>query len=104
MNTPSSGRARLTRSAVVAAVVGCVACCAGPLIAIVGSVGAASLLGAYWIPALLTITVLASATTVLLLVRRRRARACRIPRAPMRLRADADRPAERVSEAASSTP
>lgn len=53
--------------------------CAGPLLAIVGSVGAASLLGAYWIPGLLVIAVLAGIVVTVLLVRRHRAKACRLP-------------------------
>jgi type VI protein secretion system component VasK len=62
-----------------AAVLACAACCAGPLLAIVGSVGAASLLGSYWIPGLLAIAVLAGIAVTILLIRRRRAKACRLP-------------------------
>jgi hypothetical protein len=68
-----------TAAAVGAAVLACAACCAGPLLAIVGSIGAASLLGAYWIPALLVVAVLAGIAVTVLLVRRHRAKACRIP-------------------------
>jgi hypothetical protein len=60
-------------------VLACAACCAGPLLAIAGSVGVASLLGAYWIPALLVIAVLAGIVVTVLLHRRHRAKACRIP-------------------------
>jgi type VI protein secretion system component VasK len=68
-----------TIAVIGAAVLACAACCAGPLLAIVGSVGAASLLGAYWIPGLLVVAVLAGIALTVLLVRRRRAKACRLP-------------------------
>lgn len=61
------------------AVLACAACCAGPLLAVVGSVGAASLLGAYWIPGLLVVAMLAGVVVTILLVRRHRAKACRLP-------------------------
>ncbi|GAA1788334.1 hypothetical protein [Agromyces lapidis] len=68
-----------TAAVIGAAVLACAACCAGPLLAIVGSVGAASLLGAYWVPGLLVVAVLAGIVVTVLLVRRRRAKACRLP-------------------------
>ena len=68
-----------TAAVVGAAVLACAACCAGPLLAIVGSVGAASLLGAYWIPGLLVVAVLAGIVVTVLMVRRHRAKACRLP-------------------------
>lgn len=71
-----------TFAVVGAAVLACAACCAGPLLAIAGSVGAASLLGAYWIPALLAVAVLAGIVVTILLVRRHRAKACRLPVTP----------------------
>jgi len=68
-----------TVAVIGAAVLACAACCAGPLLAIVGSVGAASLLGAYWIPGLLLVAGLAGSVATVLLVRRHRAKACRLP-------------------------
>lgn len=68
-----------TAAVVGAAVLACAACCAGPLLAIIGSVGAASLLGAYWIPGLLVVATLAGLTMTILLVRRHRAKACVLP-------------------------
>lgn len=64
-------------------VLACAACCAGPLIAFAGSIGAASLLGAYWMPALLIVALIAGVVLTVLLVRRRRAKACRVPAAPI---------------------
>jgi len=68
-----------TAAVIGAAVLACAACCAGPLLAIVGSVGAASLLGAYWVPGLLVVAVLAGIVVTVLLVRRHRAKACGLP-------------------------
>lgn len=68
-----------TAAVVGAAVLACAACCAGPLLAIVGSVGAASLFGAYWIPGLLTVAMLAGIAVTVLLVRRHRAKTCVLP-------------------------
>lgn len=66
-----------TPSAAVAAVVGaCALCCAGPLLAILGGLGIAGLLGAFWLRALLIVTVLAVVGGALLALRRRRAGAC----------------------------
>ncbi|PRA83324.1 hypothetical protein [Microbacterium sp. MYb66] len=89
--TPLKGR-KLTVGVIVAAVVGCAACCAGPLLGIAASVGAASLLGAYWVPALLIVAALAAAVTVVLMVRRRRARACRVPQGPQSVALQHTRP------------
>lgn len=81
----------------------CAACCAGPLLAIVGSVGAASLLGSYWIPGLLVMVVLAGIAVTILLIRRRRAKACRLPAS--RIHADLLRaPSEDDGAAALSSP
>ncbi|NYG20010.1 mercuric ion transport protein [Agromyces hippuratus] len=68
-----------TSAVIGAAVLACAACCAGPLLAIVSSVGAASLVGAYWIPGLLAVAVLAGIVVTVLLIRRHRARACQLP-------------------------
>jgi mercuric ion transport protein len=73
---------KFTIGVVVAAIVGCAACCAGPLLGIAAGLGAASLVGAYWLPGLLIVAALAIAATTVLLVRRRRARACRVPQDP----------------------
>jgi len=79
-----------TAAVIGAAVIACAACCAGPLLAIISSVGAASLLGAYWIPGLLAITLVAGIGVTVLLVRRHRAKACRVPASAV---ADSIRPA-----------
>ncbi|GAA1817349.1 hypothetical protein GCM10009749_29140 [Agromyces neolithicus] len=70
---------RSTAGILGAGILACAACCAGPLLAFVGSLGAASLLGAYWVPALLAVTVAAGIILTVLLIRRRRAKACRLP-------------------------
>ncbi|QLH27361.1 hypothetical protein HYQ63_35690 [Streptomyces sp. Rer75] len=49
-------------------------CCAGPLLAALGSIGAASVIGAIWIPALALVAVAAASAAVW--VHRRRRRAC----------------------------
>lgn len=59
-------------AAVVAA---CALCCAGPLFAILGSIGIASAVGAIWLPGLAVLTVVA-AIGVVWLRRRRRASIC----------------------------
>ncbi|AWZ10701.1 hypothetical protein DRB96_14160 [Streptomyces sp. ICC1] len=53
----------------------CAACCIGPLLALLGGIGAASAIGAVWMPALAVVTVAALAGVVWML-RRRRATAC----------------------------
>lgn len=78
MSAPRKGRT-VTIGAMTAAVVACAACRAGPLLGIAASVGAASLVGSYWILALLILVAMALTATVILLVRRRRAWSCRVP-------------------------
>lgn len=68
-------------AAITAAILACAACCAGPLLAVVGGIGAASAFGAYWIPALAIIAVAAGLVVTVLLVRRHRAKACVLPAA-----------------------
>ena len=79
MKGSGKGSIGSTAGVLGAGLLACAACCAGPLLAVVGSLGAASLLGAYWIPGLLTVAVLAAIVVTALLVRRRRAKACRLP-------------------------
>lgn len=62
-----------TGAAVVAA---CALCCAGPLLAILGSIGIASLVGAIWLPGLGALAVVAAIVAVRLR-QRRRASICR---------------------------
>ncbi|NED19842.1 hypothetical protein G3I31_17305 [Streptomyces sp. SID9913] len=50
-------------------------CCAGPLLAILGTIGATSAIAALWIPALAVLAV--AAGLGVLMVRRRRTAACR---------------------------
>ncbi|MFB9643981.1 hypothetical protein [Agromyces lapidis] len=67
------------------------------MIALVGSIGAASLLGAYWVPGLLVVVAAAAAAFGVLLVRRRRAKACTVPAGPRMIDLPTTRPdAERV--------
>lgn len=57
------------------AVAACAACCIGPLLAVLGGIGAASAIGAVWMPALAVVTV-AALTGLVWMLRRRRATAC----------------------------
>ncbi|KOU18388.1 hypothetical protein ADK49_12970 [Streptomyces sp. WM6349] len=59
------------------AVLACAACCIGPILTFLGALGAASAIGAFWVPALAVITVFALAGTAWVLHRRRRTAACR---------------------------
>lgn len=79
MNPPARKPLRATLGLVGGLVLACAACCAGPLLALVGGVGAASLVGAYWIPGLLAIAALAGIIVTVLLIRRARAKACQLP-------------------------
>jgi hypothetical protein len=85
-------RGRAALGAIGLGVLACAACCAGPLIAVVGSVGAASLLGAYWVPGLLVVVAAAAAVLAVLLVRRRRANACTVPAGPTTIELQTTRP------------
>jgi hypothetical protein len=67
-----------------AAVGACAACCAGPLLAILGGIGLASAVGALFAPALVVLAVLAG-VGVLVLHRRRGAPRRRSAAAPVRL-------------------
>lgn len=92
---PRRGSAAL--GAIGIGVLACAACCAGPLIAVVGSVGAASLLGAYWVPGLFVVVAAAAAVLGVLLARRRRANACTVPAGQRTIELQTTRPdAERV--------
>ncbi len=66
-------------AAVVAA---CAVCCAGPLLALLGGIGLASVVGAIWISALL---VLAVAVVIVVIRRRRRDAACSADTGPVEL-------------------
>ena len=63
----------------VVAVGACAACCAGPILAVLGGLSIASLAGAVWIPALAGVTVLALGAMVWVLRRRRRATCATTP-------------------------
>lgn len=93
MNPPARKPLRTTLGFASAAVLACAACCAGPLLALVGGVGAASFLGAYWIPGLLAITAVAGIIVTVLLVRRARAKACQLPADRISVELLATRPA-----------
>jgi len=98
VNRPAKRSIASTSGLIGAAVLACAACCAGPLLGVIGGLGAASLLGSYWIPGLLAVTVLAGIAVAVLLVRRHRAKACRLPadRVPVEIRASRPRDEERV--------
>ncbi|PYE11742.1 mercuric ion transport protein [Williamsia limnetica] len=67
--------------AALAALVGaCAVCCAGPLLAVLGGIGAAGLLGSLWVPALLTVVAIA-AVGILVALRKRRRASCRVAQA-----------------------
>jgi len=85
-------KSKVPGGVLVAGIVACAACCAGPIIAIVGGVGVASLLGSYWAPALLIVTALAVGVTAWLMVRRRRAKACAVPQSPQPIDLQTTRP------------
>jgi hypothetical protein len=70
-----TARRRSGGTAVVAAVIACVGCCAGPLLAVLGGLSVASLAAAVWIPVLSLFGIGGLATT--LFVRRRRQTNCR---------------------------
>lgn len=76
---PSSSRSPRpwgTVGAGLAAVAACAVCCAGPLLALLGGIGAASALASFWIPALAVVAV-AAAAGAYVLYRRRRVAACK---------------------------
>lgn len=67
---PTGRRRRLLLPVGVAAL-GCAACCAGPIVGLLGGITAASAMGAVFVPPLVVLAVLAAAATAVLLVRRR---------------------------------
>lgn len=71
----SQRRARGWSGAGAAVVAACALCCVGPLLAILGSIGIASAVGAIWLPGLAALTVIAAIGAVWLR-RRRRASIC----------------------------
>ncbi|WP_330324555.1 hypothetical protein [Streptomyces pseudovenezuelae] len=73
---PSSGKSVL--GAGLLAAVACAVCCAGPLLAVLGGIGAASVIGAIWIPALALGGVAAASAAVWVHRRRKRASACQV--------------------------
>ncbi|MEU8942569.1 hypothetical protein OHU17_05800 [Streptomyces goshikiensis] len=73
-----------TVGAGLAAVAACAVCCAGPLLALLGSIGAASALASFWIPALAVVAA-AATTGAYVLHRRRRATACKTTPGPVDL-------------------
>jgi hypothetical protein len=70
---------RSTVGFVGAGILACAACCAGPLLAIVGGVGIASAVGAVWVPVLAGVAAVAAIAVTVLLVRRHRATTCELP-------------------------
>jgi hypothetical protein len=58
------------------AVAACAVCCIGPVLAVLGGVGAAAAIGAVWIPSLAVVAA-AAVVGLVWLLRRRRAAACR---------------------------
>ncbi|MFC9245109.1 hypothetical protein ACFT7S_14095 [Streptomyces sp. NPDC057136] len=64
-----------TMGAGIAAVAACAVCFAGPLLALLGNIGAASALASFWVLAL-AVVVGAAAVGAYVLHRRRRAAAC----------------------------
>lgn len=54
----------------------CAICCAGPLLAVLGGIGIASMVGAFWLPALLVVAALATLGILIEVRRRRHASAC----------------------------
>lgn len=79
MSTP--GKSWRGVGVAVAALVGaCAVCCAGPLLAVAGGIGAAGLVGSLWMPALLIVVALA-AVGILVALRTRRRANCRVDKA-----------------------
>ncbi|MFE1441807.1 hypothetical protein [Streptomyces sp. NPDC058739] len=78
MTAPSPSPSRPWRALAggEAALAACAVCWAGPLLAVLGGVGAASAIGALWMPAL-AVPTLVLAVAFLVVRRRRRAAACR---------------------------
>ncbi|WP_327370703.1 hypothetical protein [Streptomyces sp. NBC_01217] len=76
MTTPPSSR-KSALSMGLFAVAACAVCCAGPLLAVLGGIGAASVIGAIWIPALAVVAVAAVVAALWLHRRRQKASACR---------------------------
>jgi hypothetical protein len=69
-----------------AAVIGaCAVCCAGPILAVLGGLSVASVIGAVWIPALPVVAVAALAGVVWIVRRRRNANTCQPSSAPLDL-------------------
>lgn len=87
MSHPASSRRPRpwgTVGAGIAAVAACAVCCAGPLLAVLGGLGAASALASFWVPGLAVVAVVA-AVGAYVLHRRRRAAACRTQAGPVDL-------------------
>ncbi|WP_328828831.1 hypothetical protein OHT77_14685 [Streptomyces sp. NBC_00252] len=83
---PSSGRPSSDNSMLGAgllAVAACAVCCAGPLLAVLGGIGAASFIGAIWIPGLAVVAVAAASAAVWVQRRRKRASACQTGPGPV---------------------
>ncbi|MFD5895914.1 hypothetical protein [Streptomyces sp. NPDC060366] len=72
-SSPHRPRPWGTAGAGLAAVAACAVCSAGPLLALLGGVGAASALASFWVPALAELAVAAIAGSYLLHRRRRTA-------------------------------
>ncbi|MCZ4507431.1 hypothetical protein O3Q52_04245 [Streptomyces sp. ActVer] len=82
MTTPrSSGKSVMSMG--LFAVAACAVCCVGPLLAVLGGIGAASVIGAIWIPALAVVAVLAASAAVWVHRRRKRTSACQTGPGPV---------------------
>ncbi|MBT2390728.1 hypothetical protein J7E87_15155 [Streptomyces sp. ISL-1] len=68
-------------------------CCIGPLLALLGGIGAASAIGAVWIPALAVVAV-AALLGVVWVLRRRRGAACTTEPGPVDLGMPTQAPAD----------
>lgn len=89
MSHPASSPSRRPRpwgtaGAGLATVAACAVCCAGPLLALLGGIGAASALASFWVPALAVVAG-AAAVGSYVLHRRRRAAACHTTTGPVDL-------------------
>jgi hypothetical protein len=75
----------------------CAVCCAGPLLAVLGSLSIASLAGAAWIPALAAVAAVALVGIVWVLRKRRRA-TCATPTSPVDLGMPGESGTDRIGE------
>ncbi|MFB7187031.1 hypothetical protein ACFC0C_19795 [Streptomyces sp. NPDC056178] len=89
MSHPASSASRRPRpwgtvGAGLAAVAACAVCCAGPLLALLGGIGAVSALASFWIP-VLAVVAGAAALGIFVMHRRRRDTDCKTTAGPVDL-------------------